>query len=264
MSQTARASRNTNWSSIETISSVGLDIERFENDWNFWLYPAQVNTNIPPGVLVTHNWSEAVTNLAAGGKVLFMPGNADLDPAKCPPMKNVPVFWNIQMTVRPPANPDGEIRRHARPALRNKFPGARGISHRSELRLAVDTNHQRRPLGESHRAPRELKPIVWAIDDWNRNWKLGVIFESNVGAGKLLVSAINLDNQRGGSELQQLRRSLLDYMAGEKFKPMATLTSAQAGSLWTRNGAPAGNEPARVFDPDLNDGTIPAAAPPKP
>jgi beta-galactosidase len=77
-------------------------------------------------------------------------------------------------------------------------------------------------------APRELKPIVWAIDDWNRNWKLGVIFECNVGPGRLLVSAINLDGERGGSELQQLRRSLLDYMAGDKFKPAATLTPEQA------------------------------------
>ena len=34
--------------------------------------------------------------------------------------------------------------------------------------------------------PRELLPIVWAIDDWNRNWKLGVIFECNVGPGRLL------------------------------------------------------------------------------
>jgi hypothetical protein len=243
---------------------VDLTNESFENDWNFWLYPAQVNTNIPPGVLVTHNWSEAVTNLATGGKVLFMPGNADLDPAKCPPMKNVPVFWNIQMTVRPPANRTARFDAMLGLLCETNSPAL------AEFPTEANCDWQWTQIINGVRsvnltaAPRELKPIVWAIDDWNRNWKLGVIFESNVGAGKLLVSAINLDNQRGGSELQQLRRSLLDYMAGEKFKPMATLTSAQAGSLWTRNGAPAGNEPARVFDPDLNDGTIPAAAPPKP
>jgi hypothetical protein len=111
-------------------------------------------------------------------------------------------------------------------------------------------------------APRELKPIVWAIDDWNRNWKLGVIFECNLGKGKLLVSAINLNNERAGSGLKQLRRSLLDYMGGEKFKPVATLTVAQASGLWSpgvSGEAPA----ARVFDPDLNDGSIPAPKNPK-
>jgi hypothetical protein len=235
----------------------------FENDWNFWLYPAQVDTNTPPDVFVTHNWSEAAMRLAAGGKVLFMPSAADLDSAKCPPMRNVPVFWNIQMTVRPPANPNP------------KFDAMLG--------LLCDTNHpalaefpteancdwQWTPLVNNVRsvnlesAPRTLRPIVWAIDDWNRNWKLGVIFECNVGTGKLLVSAINLDNERGGSELQQLRRSLLDYMAGEKFKPSATLTPEQAGSLWTNGGNAPATEPKRAFDPDLNDGTATTPVPQK-
>jgi len=240
---------------------VGLKDSSVENDWNFWLYPAQVDTNTPSDVLVTRDWKEAMTKLAAGGKVLFMPGSGDLDPTKCPPMKNVQVFWNIQMTVRPPANPIA------------KFDAMLG--------LLCDTNHpalaefpteancdwQWTQLVNNVRsvnltaAPRELKPIVWAIDDWNRNWKLGVIFECNVGPGRLLVSAINLAGKRGGSELQQLRRSLLDYMAGEKFKPAATLTPEQAGSLWTEaSSAPASTQPTRKFDPDLNDGTIPTPA----
>jgi hypothetical protein len=235
------------------------------NDWNFWLYPAQVEDSKSSDVLLTHNWSEAAPRLAAGGKVLFMPGNGDLDPAKCPPMRNVPVFWNIQMTVRSGQN--------ATP----RFDAMLG--------LLCDTNHpalaefptepncdwQWTQLINGVRsvnltaAPRELKPVVWAIDDWNRNWKLGVIFEANVGPGRLLVSAINLDNERGGSELRQLRRSLLDYMAGEKFKPSATLTPEQAGSLWIKGGGSgATTEPTRAFDPDLNDGSIPAPAPQKP
>ena len=42
------------------------------------------------------------------------------------------------------------------------------------------------------RLPAELEPVVWAIDDWNRNYKLGVIFECAVGDGRLLVSAIDV------------------------------------------------------------------------
>ncbi len=241
-----------------TILPLGLTNDMHENDWNFWLYPAQVDTNTPADVLVTHNWSEAATRLAAGGKVLFMPSAGDLDPAKCPPMKNVPVFWNIQMTVRPPAN--------------------RTAKFDAMLGLLCDTNHpalaefptepncdwQWTPLVNNVRsvnlsqAPRSLRPIVSAIDDWNRNWRLGVIFECNVGPGRLLVSAINLDNTRGGSGLQQLRRSLLDYMIGEKFKPAATLTPEEAASLWANGANAPTTEPARAFDPDLNDGTIPA------
>jgi hypothetical protein len=72
-----------------------------------------------------------------------------------------------------------------------------------------------------------------------------------------LVSAINLDDERGGSELKQLRRSLLDYMGGNKFHPAATLTLEQVRNLWIRDGNSMTNQPARVFDPDLNDGSFP-------
>jgi len=236
--------------------------QHFENDWNFWLYPAQVEDSKASDVLVTRNWKDAEQKLAVGGKVLFLPTNANLDPAKCPPMKNVPVFWNIQMTVRPPAN--------------------RTAKFDAMLGLLCDTNHpalaefpteancdwQWTPLVNNVRsvnletAPRELKPIVWAIDDWNRNWRLGVIFECHVGPGRLMVSAIPLE--RGGPGRQQLRRSLLNYMGGKQFKPETTLTPEQAAGLWAKQAGAAPSEPARAFDPDLNDGTIPVPAPKSP
>jgi hypothetical protein len=77
------------------------------------------------------------------------------------------------------------------------------------------------------RLPRELQPIVSAIDDWNRNWKLGAIFECRVGSGRLLVSAFDLldDPYRHPVE-RQLFRSLLDYMATEKFQPKIELSAA--------------------------------------
>ena len=49
-----------------------------ENDWNFWLYPAQIEASPPADVLVTSDWAEAEARLAAGGKVLFTPGATGL------------------------------------------------------------------------------------------------------------------------------------------------------------------------------------------
>ncbi len=236
----------------------------FQNDWLFWTYPAQVEDSKASNVLVTHNWAEADKALATGGKVLFIPGPNDLDPKKCPPMKNVPVFWNIQMTVRPPQNP------------RPRFDAMLGLlcetNHPALAEFPTDINcdWQWTPLINGVRsvnlstAPRSLRPIVWAIDDWNRNWRLGVIFECKVGPGRLLVSAIDLDNEHGGPELRQLRRSLLDYADGEKFQPEVSLTPEQARSLWTQNQISPAKEPARAFDPDLNDGSIPAKPKPNP
>jgi hypothetical protein len=236
----------------------------FKNDWNFWLYPAQVEDSKTSDVLVTSDWNAAEKNLADGKKVLFLPAAGDLDSSKCPPMKTVPIFWNIQMTVRPPQNP------------RPRFDAMLGLlcetnsAALAEFPTEKNCDWQWTQLINGVRsvnlssAPRSLRPIVWAIDDWNRNWRLGVIFECNVGAGKLLVSAINLNDERGGSELKQLRRSLLDYMKGDKFKPAATLAPEQVGGLWSSSGNTSSNEPARVFDPDLNDGTMTNAAVPKP
>ena len=241
--------------------AVGLRGAAVENDWNFWLYPAGARTAAatpPAGILVTRVWPEAAARLAAGGKVLFIPAAADLDPAKSPSMKSVPVFWNIQMTVRPPANPApkfdamlGLLCDSAHPALAG-FPTGKNcdwqwtplVNNVRSINLAA--------------APPTLHPIVSAIDDWNRNWRLGVIFECSVGPGRLLVSAINVANEGADAEagLGQLRRSLLDYMAGPRFQPAATLSPEQVAALWSAKSA-AASAPARTFDPDLNDGAIP-------
>jgi beta-galactosidase len=222
------------------------------NDWNFWVYPAAIDPATPADVLLTNKWADAEARLAAGGRVIFTPTADHLDTTKSPPMKRVPVFWNIQMTVRPPRNAaprfDAMLGLLADPthAALAGFPTTEAC------------DWQWTPLIDNVRsvnltaAPRELKPIVAAIDDWNRNWRLGVIFECSVGPGRLLVSAIPLDGQSPGA--QQLRRSLLDYAAGAKFKPAATLTIEQVRALWTASSSTS--KPAeRAFDPDLDDGT---------
>jgi hypothetical protein len=233
---------------------VGLKDTAVGNDWNFWVYPAAIDHTTPARVLVTDKWADAEARLAAGGRVLFTPSVTDLDPARSPPMKRVPVFWNIQMTVRPPRNTTprfdamlGLLADPAHPALAS-FPTTDAC------------DWQWTPLIDNVRSvnltglPRELKPIVAAIDDWNRNWRLGVIFECQVGPGLLLVSAIPLDGASAGT--RQLRRSLLDYAAGDRFAPTASLTPAEARSLFPGGGSPVEPPGRRNFDPVLDDGTL--------
>ena len=191
----------------------------FSNGWNFWLYPVN-DLDVPKkAVSVTSSWDDAEAKLAAGGKVLFLPRNADLD-WTCPPLDVVPVFWNRLMS-----------------------PGWGRM-----LGLWCDTNHPAlagfpteptcdwqwtqitrgvRPVNLD-RLPRGLQPIVSAIDDWNRNWKLGAIFECEVGAGRLLVSSFDLITDLEKRPVaRQLRRALLDYMASDKFQPKTEVTAAE-------------------------------------
>lgn len=74
--------------------------------------------------------------------------------------------------------------------------------------------------------PPGFRPIVQMIDNPDRNAKLGMIFETRVGSGNLLVCGLDLDtdlNSRPAA--RQLRRSLLDYAASKSFSPKWELSS---------------------------------------
>ena len=222
----------------------------FINDWDFWLYP----TIQPPcapivNFLATSSVDDAIKALADGKKVLFTPRLADLS-WNSPPLARVPIFWNALM------GPTwgrmlGLWCDTNSPAL-------------AEFPTEANCDWQWTELVRSARAinldqlPRGLTPMVSAIDDWNRNYKLGVIFEARVGAGKLLVCAVDLDSRPGA---QQLRRSLMDYMAGEKFSPQIAVSSDDIRSFLFDNlvmrklgaSATADGQPAdEILDGDPN------------
>jgi hypothetical protein len=205
----------------KTFSPATATNESFENDWNFWLYPAHISDAVPTNVFVTSSWDDAQKNLAADGRVLFLPRNADLNWSS-PPLARTPIFWNAQM------GPTwgrmlGLFVETNSPAL-------------AEFPTDENCDWQWTELLRNTRAinldnlPRNLSPMVWAIDDWNRNYKLGLIFEARVGAGKLLVCAADL-NTIQSPVAKQLRRSLLDYMAGEKFNPPTEISAADFAGL---------------------------------
>ncbi len=235
---------------------VGLQGTLIENDWNFWLYPSRLRDAAPSDVLVTHSWEQAEARLAAGGKVLFLPLASDLDWTS-PPLDVVPVFWNRQM------NPGWS--RMLGLWLDKKDPALAGFPTDAYF------DWQWTEIVRGARAvnldglPPQLQPIVQVIDDWNRNNKLGLVFECKVGQGRLLVCSANLDESlESRPAARQLRRSLLDYMAGGRFQPEVAVTSSSIRALlFDTNvmrglravagaaGQPA-NEAAKAIDGDPN------------
>ena len=76
--------------------------------------------------------------------------------------------------------------------------------------------------GEAHMLnlntlPEAREPIMQPIDDYNRSWKLGMLYECAVGTGKRTVLAFDLDSNRTGSP--PLKHSILTYMDSNAFKP---------------------------------------------
>ena len=234
---------------------IGLTGTDVENDWNFWVYPAQPTPPLAADVLQTDNWDAARQRLSEGGTVLFTPTAKDLPGDRSPTMRRTPVFWNIQMTVRPPRNPAprfdamlGLLCDPQHPALESfptdKFCDWQWTSIIHGVRSVNLTS-----------APHDLHPIVYAIDDWNRNWRLAAVFECRVEHGRLLVCTIPLE--RPDPVTQQLRSSLLQYAADEAQLPLATLTAEQADALWQAEAADGNRPSERNFDPDLDDGSGP-------
>jgi beta-galactosidase len=208
---------------------VGLTNTRVENDWNFWLYPAQLPAPAASDVLVTTDWNAAQAKLAEGGKVFFTPPATMLDET-CPPMSRRPIFWNRVMNNTyagglSPVGFLGLLVDAKSPALA-EFP-TEGFCDWQWTDI-IDGVHAINLESVTYK----LIPIVQAIDDWNRGYKLGVVFECNVGTGKLLVSAIDLKPNAVSSVARQLRQSLMDYAASDKFAPKITLTADEANALW--------------------------------
>jgi beta-galactosidase len=243
---------------------VGLEGKTIANDWTFWLYPSEVAEAAPGQVLVTHSWDEAEQRLAAGGTVLYMPHKADLDWTS-PPLADVPVFWNRLM------NPGwGRMlglwidRKH--PALAD-FPSESNFTWQwTELVAGARAMNL-------DRLPRGLQPIVQPIDDWNRNYKLGVLFEARVGNGRLMVSTADLENKLDERvAARQLRKSVLDYMASAAFQPTVRVAASEfRASLFDTRvmkklGARASGWPdaANAVDGDPNTFSLVKAAEPRP
>jgi len=195
---------------------VGLKNTTFENDWNFWLYPSKTAETAPKNVFITHSWDEAEAKLKSGAKVLYMPRKADLDWTS-PPLDTVPVFWNRLMN----------------PAWGRMLGLWIDKKHAALSRFPTDSfsDWQWMEIVRNARAvnldklPKNLQPVAQPIDDWNRNYKLGMIFEAKVGRGKLLVSSADLENDLDTRIVaRQLRKSILDYMASAKFNPQTVVT----------------------------------------
>ena len=72
--------------------------------------------------------------------------------------------------------------------------------------------------------PAAFRPLVHHIDDWFTNRKLGLLFETKAGKGKLMVCSANLsDDLDKRPAARQFRRSIEQYMASDKFNPASEL-----------------------------------------
>jgi hypothetical protein len=198
----------------------------FENDWDVWVYPAQVSSPADPEVVVVHALDpQTVAALNSGAKVLL---NIPPDQVRGDRLGPVAlgfssIFWNTAWTGRQAPHTLGILCDPKNPALAS-FP----TEYHSNWQWWYLVSHAGAMILDE--LPSELRPPVQVIDDWVTNRKLGLVFEARVGPGKLLVTSIDLDH--GDNPVsRQMRYSLLTYMATPRFRPTVSVTADQVNSL---------------------------------
>ncbi len=185
------------------------------NHWDIWVYPQSVDTAAPADIAIAHDYAAARPALAAGKKVLLL-WPIDRAGASTLPNTFLPVFWSLSWFKQQPGT-RGILCDPHYPALA-QFPTDPhsnfqwwDVMQPSRTFILDDT-------------PSEFRPIVQVIDDYHRNHKLGAIFETRAGEGRLLVCGFDLESRLGERlAARQLRRSLLAYMEGPDFHPSVEL-----------------------------------------
>jgi len=200
----------------------------FENDWDVWLYPPTVAASVPVGVTLSNQLDPTtLTVLEKGGTVVLAvpPAQVKGDARGKVELGFSSIFWNTAWTRRQAPHTLGILCDPQHPALA-AFP-TDGFSNWQWWYLV-----SRAGAMILDGLPAGVQPIVQVVDDWVTNRKLALVFEARVGRGRLLVCSINLaDDAAGNPVMRQLRRSLLDYAAGDRFAPAIEVTPAQIQAL---------------------------------
>jgi hypothetical protein len=208
--------------------TVTLAIEGtpFHNAYPVWVFPAEIDTKAPAGVLVSRNFSgeETQAHLTNGGRVLLLPGLDKLPHSV--PGAFMTDYWS-------PMFAQGDRKRGETPP-----PGTLGFlcdpAHPAFAAFPNDfhSNWQWWHLVKNARpvilddTQHDYRPLVQMIDNFDRNHKLGLIFETKVGKGSLLVCAIDLPALQDKPEARQLLHSLQQYAASPAFAPKHEIEQA--------------------------------------
>lgn len=195
----------------------------FENDWDLWIYPRDVDLSVPDEVSVVRSAREALADLERGRAVLLIPHPLAI--------KNdialgfSPIFWNTACTRGQPPHTLGILCDPAHPAFAD-FPTDAHSNWqwwyliRYSAPMVLD------------KLPSNLSPIVQVIDDWFTNRKLAMLFEARVAGGKLIVCSIDLCERANENPVaRQFLRSLLRYAGGGAFQPTVTLSPAELAAF---------------------------------
>jgi len=196
----------------------------WENDWTIWVYPSPASINSEENVTVVRSPEEAWNLAQKGQSVLLVPDPRFIAGDTLGTFQ--PIFWNRITFPSQKVHMLGILCDPAHPALKS-FPTAFHADWQWQELLDAC-----KPMILDH-LPKEIRPIVQAIDDWCEARKLGLVWEAQVGTGRVLVCSIDIVNDLSSRVVaRQLRASLVDYVRVSPAQPLIALSREDWDTLW--------------------------------
>ena len=191
---------------------VGIANTDVINSWHVWVYPAEQKAMLRQP-FITHDVNAAIARLNQGMDVLLLSyGRVTPEKGGNIVVAFTPVFWNTAWNNNPPHTLGFQCD-PSHPAFA-AFPNE-GHSDFQWKDLATKCNAM---MMEDF--PHEFRPLVYIIDTWFENRKLGMLFEGKVGKGKLMVCSADIETDLSTRlSAAQFKQSILEYMTSEKFDP---------------------------------------------
>ena len=199
--------------------TISIEGTKYKNGYDIWVYPKSVDTSIPEGIMVSTQLDvKTKQHLQSGGKAIIIPEHDKLTHSIKGAFQTD--YWCYPMFAR------GAIKRGLEPA-----PGSLGFMCSPDSPLLANfptefhSNWQWWQLVKNCKpiilddTPADYKPLIQTIDNFARNHKLGMVFETKYGKGSVLICAIDLLNLQDKPEARQLYFSMLNYVNSNHFAP---------------------------------------------
>jgi hypothetical protein len=204
--------------------SVAISEANAENRWNAWVFPRDLEIPSPGDVLIARTYDASVRDALAAGRRVLLLADPTRRHAHAIASQWLPVFWSLSWFAEQPGT--SSVLCDPRHPVLASFP------------TDFPSDYQWRELLETSKAfvlndaPRAYRPLVQVIDDYHRNHKLAVLFETRVGPGRLLASGMNLTATDADRPVaRQMLRSLVEYVRSERFAPATELDSGLVDRL---------------------------------
>lgn len=197
--------------------TLSLPQEHIRNTWNLTVLPP---VRPVPQVITVHSYSEAEPYLQKGARVLLLPEQITekIEGFYCTDFWNYHMFKIISESMgrKVPVGTMGLCINLAHPIAKAMFS-----SHYSTPQWYSAVTHSDSAVLDA--APAGYRPIVQTVDNVERNHRLGVIFETAVGAGRLLICTVRLHEAPQDLCINRLHCALADYLQSDAFAPAEQL-----------------------------------------